>query len=66
MKYCPFKKNIENKDRHGYLVTNSDHNIAKVEITFGECDETRCMAYDTKDPRNCVCTLIERGFVKNV
>ena len=61
MKYCPFKRNIENKDRHGYLVTNSDHNTAKVEITFGECDEMKCMAYD---PRNCVCTLIEKGAYK--
>ena len=61
MKYCPFKRNIENKDRHGYLVTNSDHNIAKVEITFGECDEMKCMAYA---PRNCVCTLIEKGAYK--
>ena len=61
MKYCPFKRNIENKDRHGYFVTNSDHNIAKVEITFGECDEMKCMAYD---PRNCVCALIEKGVYK--
>lgn len=66
MKYCPFKRNVMNKDYRGCLVSNGDHNIAKVEITFGECDETECMAYDTKDPRNCVCTLIERGFVKNV
>lgn len=61
MKYCPFKRNIENKDRHGYFVTNSDHNVAKVEITFGECDETKCMAYD---PRTCMCTLIEKGVYK--
>lgn len=64
MKYCPFKRNVMNKDRHGYFVSNSDHNIAKIEIEFGECDETKCMAYDSQDPLNCRCVLIEKGVCK--
>lgn len=63
MKYCPFKKNIENKDRHGYLVTNSDHNIAKVEITFGKCDQRNCMAFRPGHMESA-CKLIERGIIK--
>lgn len=61
MKYCPFKRNVMNKDYRGCLVFNNDHNIAKVEIEFGECDETKCMAYD---PLKCKCTLIEKGVYK--
>lgn len=61
MKYCPFKRNVMNKDYRGCLVYNDDHSIAKVEIEFGECDETKCMAYD---PLKCKCTLIEKGVYK--
>lgn len=60
MKYCPFKRNVMNKDYRGCLVFNNDQNVAKVEIEFGECDETKCMAYD---PLKCKCTLIEKGVV---
>ena len=60
MKYCPFKRNVMNKDYRGCLVFNNDYNIAKVEIEFGECDERKCMAYD---PLKCKCTLIEKGVV---
>ena len=34
MKYCPFKRNVMNKDYRGCLVFNNDHNVAKVEIEF--------------------------------
>lgn len=61
MKYCPFKRNVMNKDYRGCLVFNNDNNIAKVEIEFGECDEIKCMAYD---PLKCKCTLIEKGVYK--
>lgn len=61
MKYCPFKRNVMNKDYRGCLVFNNDYNIAKVEIEFGECDERKCMAYD---PLKCKCTLIEKGVYK--
>ena len=45
-----------------YLEKNlSGAGIAKVEIEFGECDETKCMAYD---PLKCKCTLIEKGVYK--
>lgn len=60
MKYCPFKRNMMNKDYRGCLVFNNDNNVAKIEIEFGECDETKCMAYD---PLKCKCTLIEKGVV---
>ena len=60
MKYCPFKRNVMNKDYRGCLVFNNDNNVAKVEIEFGECDETKCMAYDHL---KCKCTLIEKGVV---
>ena len=46
MKYCPFKRNVMNKDYRGCLVFDNDNNIAKVDIEFGECDERKCMAYD--------------------
>ena len=39
MKYCPFKRNVMNKDYRGCLVFNNDNNVAKIEIEFGECDE---------------------------
>lgn len=61
MKYCPFKRNVINKDYRGCLVFNNDYNIAKVEIEFGECDETKCMAYDSL---KCKCTLVEKGVYK--
>ena len=61
MKYCPFKRNVTNKDYRGCLVFNNDHNVAKVEIEFGECDERKCMAYDLL---KCKCTLIEKGAYK--
>lgn len=61
MKYCPFKRNVMNKDYRGCFVFNNDHNITKVEIEFGECDERKCMAYD---PLKCKCTLIEKGVYK--
>ena len=61
MKYCPFKRNVMNKDYRGCPVFNNDHNVAKVEIEFGECDERKCMAYD---PLKCKCTLIEKGVYK--
>ena len=61
MKYCPFKRNVMNKDYRGCLVFDNDHNIAKVEIEFGECDERKCMAYD---PLKYKCTLIEKGVYK--
>ena len=61
MKYCPFKRNVMNKDYRGCLVFNNDYNVAKVEIEFGECDERKCMAYD---PLKCKCTLIEKGVYK--
>lgn len=64
MKYCPFKRNIMNKDYKGSLVFNNEHSTAKVEIEFGECDETRCMAYDSRNPIDCKCTLIEKGTYK--
>ena len=53
MKYCPFKRNVMNKDYRGCLVFNNDNNVAKVENEFGECDVTKCMAYE---PLKCKCT----------
>lgn len=49
MSYCPFKKNTQFKTRYNGLVEYESQRIAQVDQVFGECDGSRCMAYDSDD-----------------
>lgn len=60
-KECPFKKNIEHKDRFGYLVNNGDISAIKC-ITFGTCSGTNCMAYNYETN---TCKLLEKDILIN-
>lgn len=60
-KECPFKKNIKYKDRFGYLVDKSTAPAIKC-ITFGDCSETDCMAYNYETN---TCKLLEKDILIN-
>lgn len=60
-KKCPFKKNVEYKDRFGYLINNNDVSAMKC-ITFGACLETDCMAYNYETN---TCKLLEKDILIN-
>ena len=49
MSYCPFKKISQFKTRYNGLVEYESQRIAQVDHVFGECDGSRCMAYDSDD-----------------
>lgn len=60
-KECPFKKNTSRRNSCGYLVSD-DRQCAMIQITFGVCTGTKCMAYN--DIAN-TCRLLEKGTCLN-
>lgn len=59
-KLCPWKEIITLKTRSDYEAY-ALKDASKLEKTFGKCDESLCMAYDSYIDK---CTLIERGIRK--
>lgn len=49
MSYCPFKKKVIFKNRYGSMIEYENQRIAQTDSFFGECDGSRCMAYDSDD-----------------
>ena len=44
--YCPFKKSTAFKTKYGSLIEYESQRVALTDIYFGQCEGSRCMAYD--------------------
>ena len=47
--YCPFKKSTAFQTKYGSLIEYESQRVALTDIYFGQCEGSKCMAYDSDD-----------------